>query len=256
MLSVRMKCHKGVKALKGVILTAGAGSRLLPLTKVINKHLLPVGRCPMIFRPILKLKEAKVKEILIITNKESLSSFIQLLGDGEELGVQLYYKIQPVARGIADGISLAKQFVGEDKFIVLLGDNIFEDSLIPYIQAFSQQGQGAKVLLKEVGNPEQFGVAIIDQERKRITSIQEKPEKPLSNYCVTGIYMYDRHAFQYIKRLAPSARGELEVTDLNNFYLETLLTYDVLNGWWIDAGTHESLYKANTLVYQDRRGEW
>ncbi|WP_332694842.1 sugar phosphate nucleotidyltransferase [Halalkalibacter lacteus] len=242
--------------MKGVILAGGTGSRLAPITKIINKHLLPVGSYPMIYWPILKLKEAGIKQILIVTNKESLSLFIQLLGDGKELGVRLQYKVQQSASGIAGGISLAENFVEEEKFIVLLGDNIFETSLTPFIQSYNQQKEGAKVLLKEVSDPHRYGVAEINNEKQIITSIQEKPNNPLSNYCVVGIYMYDKYVFQYIEEIAPSQRGELEVTDLNNLYIkQQQLSYDVLSGWWIDAGTHESLYKANTLIYQGEKGE-
>jgi glucose-1-phosphate thymidylyltransferase len=240
--------------LKGVILAGGTGSRLSPLTKIINKHLLPVGRNPMIFWPIIKLKEAGINRILIVTNKESLSLFIQLLGDGNELGVQLEYKVQQSASGIAGGISLAKNFVEEEKFIVLLGDNIFESSLTPFIQSFKQQKEGAKVLLKEVSDPHRYGIAEINYEKQIINSIQEKPSNPLSNYCVVGIYMFDKQVFQFIEDISPSKRGELEVTDVNNLYIkQQQLSYDVLSGWWIDAGTHESLYKANTLIYQKER---
>ncbi|MFC0561977.1 sugar phosphate nucleotidyltransferase [Halalkalibacter alkalisediminis] len=240
--------------MKGVILAGGTGSRLSPLTRIINKHFLPVGPYPMIFWPIIKLKEAGIKQILIVTNRESLSSFVQLLGEGEELGVHLQYKVQQNASGIADGISLAKNFVGEDKFIVLLGDNIFEAALIPYIQSFKQQTNGAKVLLKEVRDPNRYGIAEINNKKQIITSIQEKPKKPLTNFCVVGIYMYDQYAFQYIERISPSERGELEVTDLNNVYIkQQQLSYEILNGWWIDAGTHESLYEANSLIYQKER---
>jgi glucose-1-phosphate thymidylyltransferase len=237
--------------LRGVILAGGKGSRLSPLTNIINKHLLPVGQYPMIYWPIMKLKEAGINNILIVTNQENLPFFIQLLNQGEEFGIHLQYKVQHNAGGIADAISLAKEFVGEEKFIVLLGDNIFEDSLIPYIQAFKQQKKGAKVLLKEVSDPERYGVATINHKTRVVTSIHEKPTNPLSNYCVVGIYMYDKHAFHFIEQLKPSARGELEVTDLNNMYIkQQQLFYDVLKGWWIDAGTHESLYKANSLIYQ------
>jgi glucose-1-phosphate thymidylyltransferase len=237
--------------LKGIILAGGTGNRLSPLTKIINKHLLPVGPYPMIYWPIIKLKEAGISQILIVTNRESLSMFVQLLGEGEELGVQLQYKVQQSANGIAGGISLAKKFVEEEKFIVLLGDNIFENSLTSYIQSFKAQKYGAKVLLKEVNDPYRYGIAELNDQKQIITSIQEKPNNPLSNYCVVGIYMYDKHVFKYIEEISPSVRGELEVTDVNNLYIkQQQLSYDILSGWWIDAGTHESLYEANTLTYQ------
>lgn len=243
--------------MKGVILAGGTGSRLSPLTNIICKHLLPVGPYPMIYWPILKLKEAGINKILIVTNKENLPFFIKLIGDGEEFGIHLQYKIQQNAKGISDGISLAKEFVGEEKFIVLLGDNIFEDSLIPYIHSFKQQKEGAKVLLKKVSDPQRFGIATINHKKGIITSIEEKPENPLSDYCVVGIYMYDKQAFKFIEHISPSARGELEVTDLNNMYIkQQQLSYDFLKGWWIDAGTPESLYKANSLIFEkESKGE-
>ncbi|RFU64593.1 sugar phosphate nucleotidyltransferase [Bacillus sp. V59.32b] len=237
--------------MKGVILAGGTGTRLRPLTHIINKHLLPVGPYPMIYWPILKLKEAGIEEILIITNKEDLSSFINLLGLGEVLDVTLTYKIQQKAGGIAEALSLAKPFAGNEKFIVLLGDNIFQESLGPFIASFENQSIGARVLLKPVTDPMRFGIAEIDKRKKIITSIVEKPEKPLSNYCVTGIYMYGSKVFEYIEKLTPSERGELEITDVNTFYIkDNSLQYDILTGWWVDAGTPHSLFQANELVYR------
>lgn len=239
-----------MKTLKGVILAGGTGSRLRPLTQVINKHLLPVGRYPMIYWSILKCKEAGITDILILTNREHLSAFIQLLGAGEDLEVNIEYKIQEGANGIADAVSYAKPFVKEEKFIVILGDNIFEDSLIPYIEAFQEQEIGARVLLKKVANPERYGVALLDDQNSIITSIVEKPREAISPYCVTGIYMYDKNIFEYIKQINVSERGEFEITDVNKIFLsEKKLQFDILPGWWVDAGTWESLYQANTLVY-------
>ncbi|MDQ0218901.1 spore coat protein [Peribacillus cavernae] len=238
--------------MKGVILAGGTGTRLRPLTHIINKHLLPVGPYPMIYWPILKLKEAGIDDILIITNKGDLSSFINLLGLGEELGVNLNYKLQQRAGGIAEALGLAKPFVKEEKFIVLLGDNIFQDSLVPFITSFESQTEGARVLIKHVSDPKRYGIAMIDEKKHVITSIIEKPENPLSNYCVTGVYMYSSEVFQYIDMVEPSDRGELEITDVNNYFIRNnSLQYDVLTGWWIDAGTPQSLYQSSELVYRD-----
>lgn len=240
--------------MKGVILAGGTGSRLHPFTKYINKHLLPVGPYPMIYWPILKLREAGVHEILIITNKHHLSSFIHLLGNGEELNVSVQYKIQKnTGGGIADALLGAENFAGKAKFVVILGDNIFEDSLVPFIDSYQKQGTGgARVLLKEVKDPTRYGVPHIDDAQKRILSILEKPSHPPSTYCVTGIYMYDQSAFELIQKITPSYRKELEITDLNNRYIEEgQLEYDILQGWWIDAGTHQSLFTANKLVYEN-----
>ncbi|MGM0748102.1 MAG: sugar phosphate nucleotidyltransferase [Bacillota bacterium] len=237
--------------MKGVILAGGTGSRLMPLTKAVNKHLLPVGPYPMIYWSIMKLEEAGIKDILLITQKEYLPQFHKLIGTGEELGVSVTYQVQPAASGISDGLSYAKRFTGKEHFILLLGDNVFEDSLRPFTERFEKQGKGAKVLLKEVNDPERFGIAEIDEQHNKIRSIIEKPEKPPTNLCVTGIYMYDAEVFSYIEQISPSKRGELEITDVNNLYIEhSQLTYDVLTGWWVDAGTHESLHLASTLAYQ------
>ncbi|MBD3109670.1 NTP transferase domain-containing protein [Bacillus sp. AGMB 02131] len=236
--------------MKGVILAGGTGTRLRPFTKIVNKHLLPVGPYPMVQWPIKKLKEAGITEILIITNEESLGHYKAIFGTGNEQKIELSYAIQPYAGGISHGLTYAKDFVKDERFVMLLGDNIFEDSLVPYLQRYKQE-EGAKVLLKVVANPERYGVAKVDDNRKRITSIIEKPKSFVSNYCVTGIYMYDPSVFEYIDLLTASERDELEITDLNNLYIKDgNLSYDVLSGWWIDAGTHESLFEANRLVYQ------
>ncbi|MEH7574077.1 sugar phosphate nucleotidyltransferase, partial [Cytobacillus firmus] len=197
--------------MKGVILAGGTGTRLKPLTQIINKHLLPVGSYPMIYWPILKLIEAGVNEILIITNRHHLNSFIEVLGHGEEFSVNLHYQIQTnEGGGIADALISAKDFINQEKFIVLLGDNVFEDSIKPYIQAFDVQGAGARVLLKEVSDPSRYGVPKVDTASRRILSIIEKPSNPPSSYCVTGIYMYDQKVFEYIEAINPSKRNELE----------------------------------------------
>ncbi|KAF0817844.1 MULTISPECIES: sugar phosphate nucleotidyltransferase [unclassified Cytobacillus] len=238
--------------MKGVILAGGSGTRLKPLTQIMNKHLLPVGRSPMIFWPILKLKEAGIKEILIVTNDEHLHSFKKVLGNGEEFNVNLKFQTQVnEGGGIADALMCAQNFINEEKFVVILGDNVFEDSLSPYVTAFIAQDSGARVLLKEVKDPTRYGVPQIDREGQRILSIIEKPSNPPSSYCVTGIYMYDKSVFNYINSIKPSNRNELEITDVNNLYIQNdLLQFDILKGWWIDAGTHESLYQANQYSFQ------
>lgn len=242
--------------MKGIILAGGSGTRLQPITRYINKHLLPVGPYPMIYWLIVKLKIAGIKDILIVTNKNDLASFITLLGEGEELGVNISYTLQKDARGIADGLLLGEKFAGSEKMVVLLGDNIFEDDLRSYIKAFKEQKSGARVLLKEVNDPYRYGVATINKEKQIIETIIEKPINPASNLCVTGIYLYDSQVFDFIKSITPSKRGELEITDVNNLYIaESCLKYEVLKGWWIDAGTHESLFKANTLINEQLQGQ-
>lgn len=233
--------------MKGVILAGGTGSRLYPLTKVTNKHLLPVGKYPMIFHAINKLKEAGIEDILIVTGKEHMGDVVGLLGSGREMGACFTYKVQDEAGGIAQALGLAEQFVGNDQMIVILGDNVFSDNISVYADHFRQQGQGAKILIQEVHDPQRYGVPQLDGNK--IISIEEKPKQPKSQYAVTGIYMYDSSVFHIIKTLKPSGRGELEITDVNNAYIDrNELTYDVLQGWWTDAGTHESLVKANELA--------
>ncbi|WP_227938062.1 sugar phosphate nucleotidyltransferase [Alkalihalobacillus deserti] len=238
---------------KAVILAGGTGSRLSPITRIINKHLLPVGQYPMIYWSIFKAKEVGIREILILTSREHLSSFIELLGEGKEFGVCLKFATQEQASGIADALSLAKDFVGDEKFLVLLGDNLFEDKLTPFVQQFMKQKQGAFILLKEVAEPKRYGVALINEETKKVTKLLEKPNIEEPAYCVTGIYMYDKSVFSYIERITPSKRGELEITDVNNFYVnEEKMGYDILDNWWIDAGTHDSLFKANCFVFSKK----
>ena len=233
--------------MKGIVLAGGTGSRLYPLTKVTNKHLLPVGDCPMIYHPIFKLQSVGIDDILIVTGKEHMGDVVNLLGSGYEFGVKFTYKVQDQAGGIAQALSLAEHFVGNDSCVVLLGDNIFEDDISNYVENFVLQGKGAKILIKEVPDPQRYGVA--ELQGNKIISIEEKPKKPKSNYCVTGIYMYDARVFEIIKTLKPSGRGELEITDVNNAYIsENNLTSDTLKGWWTDAGTFESLLNANELT--------
>ncbi|WP_127576387.1 sugar phosphate nucleotidyltransferase [Paenibacillus barengoltzii] len=233
--------------MKAIILAGGTGSRLYPLTKVTNKHLLPVGKYPMIFHSVYKLKQAGLTDILVVTGKEHMGDVVNLLGSGSQMGVSFMYKVQDEAGGIAQALGLAEQFIGQEQMVVILGDNVFADDITPYVNHFRQQKKGAKILLKEVDNPTRFGVA--ELQGNQIVSIEEKPQFPKSNYAVTGIYMFDHSVFQIIKKLKPSSRGELEITDVNNAYIERgELTYDILDGWWTDAGTHASLARANELA--------
>lgn len=233
--------------MKGIILAGGTGSRLYPLTKVTNKHLLPVGEYPMIYHAIHKLREADVQDILIVTGRDHMGDVVNLLGSGSEFGVTFTYKVQDQAGGIAQALGLAESFVGNDLMVVVLGDNIFSDSISAYVQNFRSQKDGAKILIKEVPDPERYGVPQLDGNR--IVAIEEKPNVPKSSYAVTGIYMYDSTVFDIVKTLKPSGRGELEITDVNNAYIaKKQLTYDILPGWWTDAGTHSSLANANQLA--------
>lgn len=233
--------------MKAIILAGGTGSRLFPLTKVTNKHLLPVGKYPMIFHSVYKLKQAGLTDILIVTGKEHMGDVVNLLGSGRQLGVSFTYKVQDEAGGIAQALGLAEEFVGQDQMVVILGDNVFADDISPYVSKFREQKRGAKILIQRVEDPTRFGVP--DLQEERIISIEEKPEQPKSEFAVTGIYMFDHKVFDIIKSLKPSARGELEITDVNNAYIERgELTYDILHGWWTDAGTHISLAKANELA--------
>jgi glucose-1-phosphate thymidylyltransferase len=245
---------KGDCEMKGIILAGGTGSRLFPLTKVTNKHLLPVGKYPMIYHAIYKLLEADIREILIVTGKEHMGDVVNLLGSGHEFGAEFTYKVQDQAGGIAQALGLAQTFVGGDKMVVILGDNVFSDSIVPFVKNFEQQKSGAKILIQEVHDPKRYGVPELSGDR--IVSIEEKPTEPKSSYAVTGIYMYDARVFDIIKTLKPSARGELEITDVNNAYIASgELTYDVLQGWWTDAGTHASLARANELAQEIYFGE-
>jgi len=236
--------------LKGVVLAGGTGSRLMPLTKVTNKHLLPIGQKPMIYYPIEKLIAVGVQEILIVTGVEHMGDVVNLLGSGKDFGCRFTYKVQDQAGGIAQALSLAENFSNNEGIAVILGDNIFQDNLKKYADSFIQQKTGAKILLKEVQDPQRFGVAQIAENK--VVAIEEKPEKPKSNYAVTGIYFYDAAVFEIIRTLKPSARGELEVTDINNAYIKKdQLHYDIIEGWWSDAGTFESLSRVNELVNKE-----
>lgn len=240
--------------MKAIILAGGTGSRLFPLTKVTNKHLLPVGKYPMIFHSVYKLKQAGLTDILVITGKEHMGDVVNLLGSGSDMGVSFTYRVQDEAGGIAQALGLAEQFVGDDQMVVILGDNVFADDISPYVERFREQKAGAKILIQKVSDPQRFGVPELQGEN--ITSIEEKPQQPKSSYAVTGIYMFDSKVFDIVKTLKPSARGELEITDVNNAYIKQgELTYDILKGWWTDAGTHASLARANELAQEIVYGE-
>ena len=233
--------------MKGVILAGGTGSRLFPLTKVTNKHLLPVGREPMIFHPVRKLIEAAIGEVLVVTGVEHMGDVVTLLGSGKEFGCRFTYKVQDEAGGIAQALGLAENFAGRDLICVVLGDNVFQDPIGPFVRAFREQKRGARLLLKEVHDPQRYGVAEVDGSR--VVRIVEKPKQPKSNLAVVGVYFYDSEVFDVIRTLKPSARGELEITDVNNHYLRAgTLQCDRLTGWWTDAGTFDSLHAANELV--------
>jgi len=234
--------------MKGVILAGGLGTRLRPCTLVTNKHLLPVYDRPMIYYPIQTMLDAGIDEILLVTGGEHAGDFLKLLGNGKSIGVNdLQYTYQDGEGGIADALKLAEDFADGGKIVVILGDNIIEMNIKRAVADFFTQPTGAKVLLKEVPDPQRFGVARF--EEGRIAEIIEKPSDPPSSMAVTGIYMYDRDVFDFARDLKPSDRGELEITDVNNAYLDRGdLTHEVLEGWWTDAGTFESLYRATSLV--------
>ena len=236
--------------MKGIVLAGGTGSRLFPLTKVTNKHLLPVGSTPMIYYPIEKLIGVGVREILIVTGTEHMGDVVSLLGSGKDFGCRFTYKVQDEAGGIAQALGLAENFVGDDSMMVILGDNIFEDDLQEARSRYP--GYGASIMLKEVDDPTRYGVVELDGEH--IVGIQEKPETPKSNLCVTGVYIYDAKVFEYIRHLKPSGRGELEITDVNNHYIgEGRMRFSVMKGWWTDAGTMDSLRRANELMHDKER---
>jgi glucose-1-phosphate thymidylyltransferase len=225
------------------------------LTKVVNKHLLPTGKYPMIHYAVRKLAQAGIEDILIVLGKQSAGLFLDYLGSGKLWGVRLTYRIQEEAGGIAQGLSLAEGFIGAgEKMVVLLGDNLFEDDLLPFAERFKRQQQGAMVMLKEVDDLNRYGVPVFLQDH--IIFIEEKPTTPKSDYCVTGIYMYDSAVFDVIRKIRPSQRGELEITDVNNVYaMNGGLQYGLLTGWWTDAGTFESLREAGEKLSSADRGE-
>jgi len=233
---------------KGVILAGGLGTRLNPLTRVTNKHLLPVYDRPMIFYPLWTLVNAGIEEILIVTGGNNAGDFLRLLGNGAEFGLKhLNYTYQQGEGGIAAALSLAEHFADQGKICVILGDNIIERNIQRAADDFRRQEQGAKILLKQVPDPQRFGVPTFRQDR--VVRIVEKPRRPASRYAVTGIYFYDGRVFDYVRELEPSKRGELEITDVNNRYIAAgAMTHEVLKGWWTDAGTFESLARASNLV--------
>jgi glucose-1-phosphate thymidylyltransferase len=234
--------------MKGVVLAGGTGSRLFPLTKITNKHLLPIYDRPMIYYPIQTLVDAGIEDIMVVTGGRNSGDFLRLLANGKEFGLKhINYTYQEGEGGIADALNLAEHFADGQKICVVLGDNIIEGNIKEAADRFRKQSIGAHVLLKEVPDAERFGVAELAGDR--IASIEEKPRRPKSNYAVTGIYMYDATVFQKIKVLVPSGRGELEITDVNNAYIrEGSLTFSFLQGWWTDAGTFESLLRAANLA--------
>jgi len=239
-----------MKGMKGVVLAGGLGTRLAPLTRVTNKHLLPVYKKPMIYYPIEKLVRAGLREIMVVTGGPFAGDFLKLLGNGREFGLkEVHYTYQEGEGGIAEALGLTENFVEGDRVCVILGDNIFSAEIGHGVEEFAKQKSGAKIFLKEVDDPGRFGVA--ELKGKNVVSIEEKPKKPKSKYAVTGIYMYDNEVFSIVKTLKPSGRGELEITDVNNAYVKRgTLTYEILDGWWTDAGTFDSLYRANKLVVE------
>ncbi|OGU01519.1 MAG: spore coat protein [Gemmatimonadetes bacterium GWC2_71_10] len=238
--------------MKGVILAGGLGSRLAPMTRVTNKHLLPVFDRPMIYYPLQTLVDAGLSQILIVTGGNNAGDFLKLLGNGAEFGLKhLNYTYQQGEGGIADALSLAEHFADGEPICVILGDNILQQSIRPAVEAYQARGKGGQILIKEVPDPERFGVPVFEGDR--IVAIEEKPQQPKSRYAVIGVYMYDARVFEIIKGLSPSGRGELEITDVNNRYIGWgELAHTVIDGWWTDAGTIPSLYRASTLVAGER----
>ena len=235
--------------MKGIILAGGKGTRLYPLTKITNKHLLPVGKEPMIYNPIKQLVSADIRDILIITSRENMGDIVNVLGSGKEFDCDFTFKVQEEPKGIADALLLAENFASGDLTTVILGDNIATKSIKPYVDKFKKQKVGAKVLLKEVLEPHHFGIAALDE--KKIVSIQEKPTLPKSNYAVIGMYMFDSNVFDIIRSIPVSPNGEYEITSVNNEYIDKeILTYDILHGDWTDAGTIESYRMANEMLYK------
>ncbi|MDM7924535.1 MAG: sugar phosphate nucleotidyltransferase [bacterium] len=241
--------------MKGVVLAGGLGTRLMPLTKVTNKHLLPIYNKPMIYYPIGTLVTAGIREILIVTGGNNAGEFLRLLGNGRDFGLKdLHYTYQEGEGGIAEALNLAEAFSDGEPIAVILGDNIIEADISGAVRRFKEQKTGGRILLKEVEDPERFGVAEIRGDR--IAGIEEKPKSPKSRFAVTGIYMYDETVFDVIKTLKPSNRGELEITDVNNHYIRKgQMTFEILDGWWTDAGTFESLFRANCLIAEKENGK-
>ena len=236
--------------MKGIVLAGGLGSRLFPLTKVTNKHLLPVGQAPMLWYPVWKLKQARIEEILIVTGTEHMGDVVGCLGSGKDFGCRFTYKVQDEAGGIAQALGRGENFAGRDPICVILGDNIFQQPLGPEVDVFARQGKGARIMLKPVPDPQRYGVAELKGDR--VIGIEEKPKNPKSNYSVTGIYFYDSDVFDIIRTVKPSGRGEMEITDVNNAYIQRdLMSYGLFEGWWTDAGTFPSLALANELATRE-----
>ena len=233
---------------KGILLAGGLGTRLRPLTKVTSKHLLPVGNEPMIFHSVKQLTAAGITDILIVTNPQYVGDFVNALGSGKDFGCEFTYRVQEEAKGIAHALALAEGFANGDRVAVLLADNIFEGSIRHAVDAFQSQPKGARVLLKKVLDPERYGVAVLNREQ-RIVAIEEKPVHPKSDYAVVGVYFYDASVFDIIRTVEPSARGEYEITSVNNAYIQDdVLEYSVVQGKWIDAGTFDALTEAHQMV--------
>lgn len=233
--------------MKGVVLAGGTGSRLAPLTSVTNKHLLPVGGYPMIFYPVHRLVSAGIRDLLVVTGGDHREDVVRVLGSGDRWDADITYRVQKEPGGVAQAVGLAEDYVGDERFVVLLGDNIFGDDLTLYLENYRRQEVGARVLLKRVENPDRFGVAELRNDT--IVKIHEKPENPPSPYCVTGMYMYDSTCFDYIRDLEPSGRGELEISGVNNRYInDEAMCYDVFNSWWIDAGTFPDYLRCHEQV--------
>ena len=238
--------------MKGVILAGGKGTRLYPLTKVTNKHLLPVGRVPMIFHSIKQMVRAGMHEILVVTSTDHMGDIVRCLGSGENFGCAITYRVQENAGGIADALLLSESFAAKEKICVILGDNIFKDSIKPYADSYKRQANGARVLIKEVNDPCRFGIAALDEHQ--IVEIEEKPKSPKSSYAVVGMYFFDFKVFDFIRTIQPSENGELEITSVNNKYIELgELEYDIYDGHWTDAGTFESLHEANQLMLREEK---
>lgn len=244
-------CHSLERsAMKGVILGGGVGIRLSPMTEITNKHLLPVGREPMIWHVVKQLVLSEITDIMVVTSTHHMGSVVNSLGSGKRFGCEFTYRVQEEAGGIAQALALSRQFANGDKIVVILGDNIFEYSIAPHVEAFRRQDEGGRVLLKEVGDPERFGIAAMDEHQ--ILQIEEKPTQPRSNHAVVGCYMYDSLVFDIIDRISPSERGELEITSVNNEYIARgQLQYSFVRGRWTDAGTFESLNEANALLMKN-----
>lgn len=237
--------------MKGVILAGGKGERLFPLTKATNKHLLPVGTEPMIFHQVKQLLSCGIKDILVVTSTEHMGDIVSCLGSGKYFKCEFTFKVQEEAGGIAQALGLAKNFVGDDRIVVFLGDNIFEKSIRKYVDNFRKQKDGARVLLKKVDDPSRFGIAALDEKERMIVGIEEKPTEPKTNYAVAGVYMYCNDVFDIIKNLKKSERGEYEISDVNGYYVKKgKMCYDIIDGRWMDAGTFASYKCANDILFE------